>query len=80
MYGKQMDDAIGQYFMSDCAACHWARSGVCVHLLIHMVVSVFHMENGACVRASLHVILGLKSQKCVCVCECVPTVRLIQSN
>lgn len=32
--GKQMDGVIGQYFMSDCAACHWARSGVCVHLFI----------------------------------------------
>lgn len=51
-----MDDATGQYFMSDCADCHWARSGVCACVLAYLVLQ---MGNGTCAVGERAYVLSL---------------------
>lgn len=70
-----MDDATGQYFMSDCADCCCAHSRVCACVLAYLVLQ---MGNGtcACGRASTRVILRLQNLNVVC----VSAVRVIQPN
>ena len=76
-----MDGAIGQYFMSDCAACHWARSRVCVCVCV-CVCACANSQGCLCVSngkgrvcggvCAYMLSLDYKIRNmCVCVCVCV---------
>ena len=70
--------------MSNCAACHWAHSGVCVCVCvcvqIHRVVFVFQMEKGVCVCVHTCYPWITKSETCVFVCVCVCVCAYCEIN